>query len=153
MKTAICSLLALFVGVAIGFFGKSPVEVEKEKIVEKVVEKEFAGTPVTIKAVDNVEDLRFNKESPRNTVNANIAFDKEVPNGFGLLVVDLKSGGFIKVKLQDNHGPGFKWGGMVTKLPAQWTPKSNTEPGHLVGCNARFYSSDFPPEVLRNNIK
>lgn len=68
MKTAICSLLALFVGVAIGYFGKKPVEVEKEKVVEKIVEKEYAGTPVTIKAVDNIEDQRFNKESPKNTV-------------------------------------------------------------------------------------
>lgn len=153
MKTAICSLLALFVGVAIGYFGKKPVEVEKEKVVEKIVEKEYAGTPVTIKAVDNIEDQRFNKESPKNTVSAAFTFDHEVPNGYGLLVVDLKSGGSIKVKLTDNHGPGFKWGGPVTKLTGSWTPKSNTEPGHLVGCNARFYSSDFPPEVLRNNIK
>ena len=86
-----------------------------------------------------------------NAVNAVIVFDKEVPNGYGLLVVDLKKGGIAKLKMMDNHGKGFKWGGPVNKLYSQWTPHPDSEPAELIGCTARFYSSDFPPEVLKHD--
>lgn len=151
MKDVVLGTACLLVGVVIGYFGSTKtvtIEVEKEKVVEKIVE--LQGTPVTVKSVDNVEDLRLSKE---NAVNAVITFDKEVPNGYGLLVVDLKDGTWIKMKMTDNHGPGFKWGGPVTKLHSKWTPKLNSEPAALVGCTARFYSSDFPPEVLSKMSK
>ena len=156
MKYAIVALIALFAGFGIGWIGstagvKLPPP-DEPKIEVKAEEKAPDYAPVKITAVDNVKDFRFDKE-PKNSVSAAITFDKEVPNGYGLLVVDLKSGGSIKIKMTDNHGPGFKWGGPVSKLNGTWTHKSNTEPGHLVGCTARFYSSDFLPEVLRNNIK
>ena len=135
------AVFCLLLGVAIGYFGRTPTE----NVVEKVV-VESAGIPVKVVTVEGVQDLRPEREA----VNAVVVFDKEVPNGYGLLVLDRKSGGITKLKMTDNHGPNFKWGGPVDRLHTQFSPKTvGLEANDFVGCTARFYSSDFPPEVLR----
>ena len=152
MKEFILSTVCLIIGALIGRFTVEPSVVENEKIVEKekivtvTIEKEIHGCPVKIVAMQEIQDLR----PARNAVNAAVVLDKEVPNSYGLLVVDLKTGGFVKLKITDNQGPGFRWGGPVNKLNTQWSPKIlNMEPSDFAGCTARFYSSDFPPEVLK----
>lgn len=146
MKDVILGTVCLFLGVAIGYFGSTPKTVVEEKIVEVEKIVEMHGVPVNIKAVEGVHDLR----PTRDAVDAQVVFDKEVPNGYGLLVVDLKSGGYVKLKMMNNQGPNLKWGGPVNKLLTQWSPKQlGIEANDIINCTARFYSSDFPPEVLK----
>ena len=153
MKEVILGTVCLLAGVLIGRFTTTPTTVTSEpieKIVEKIVEKpvevQVHGTPVKIMAMEGVEDLR----PARNAVNATVVFDKEVPNSYGLLVVDLKHGGKVKLKITDNHGPGFNWGGPVSRLHTQFSPKQlGLEANDFAGLTARFYSSDFPPELWK----
>lgn len=145
MKEFVLGTFCLFFGVAVGYFGRSPAEktVVEEKIVEKVVTVNDAPV-IKINAVQGIEDLRPGKDA----VNAVLVFDKEVPNGYGLIVLDVNNGK-VKVKVTNQQGPGMKWGAPIDRLHAQFSPKQlGVEVNDLIGRSGRFYSSDFPPEVL-----
>lgn len=137
MKEVILGTVCILFGVLIGrltHFSSTPEPTEN------------AAVPVKIVALEGMTDNRPAKDN----VDAMVVFDKEVPNGYGLLVVDLKHGGFVKLKLTNTHGQNVKWGDPINRLHTQFSPKQlGLEPTDFPGRTARFYSSDFPPEVLR----
>jgi len=100
-----------------------------------------------------VADVEKPRPVPKEDIlNATLVFDKPVPNGEGLLVVDLADGRAARIGLlrvyKDVEGKPVDLGRPTTRLEAQWFPvKDRVQPDDLKGRPARFYSHDFPPEV------
>jgi hypothetical protein len=103
-------------------------------------------------AVKIADVKKAEKLAKEDIINASLVFDKPVPNGEGLLVVDLADGRAARIGLlrvyQDTEGKAVDLGRPTTRLEAQWFPvKDKLQPDDLKGRPARFYSHDFPPEV------
>jgi hypothetical protein len=99
-----------------------------------------------------ITGLENTRKSTEDTVTAMLVFDKEVPNGEGLLVVDLPDGRAARIGVlrvyQDPDGKRVDVGQPTRRLLAQWFPeRDKVQPEDLKDRSARFYSHDYPPEV------
>jgi hypothetical protein len=87
-----------------------------------------------------------------DSTTATVVFDNAVPNGEGLLVVDLDDGRRVRASLllidMDADKKRVPRGQLTSRLKITWSPKRDgfTEL-NLIGRPGRVYSRDYPPEA------